>query len=170
MAPPSQPAPLAFSTAFGLLMVTAAAVHAGKAGYIALALAVVALLTGLVFRAASTLSVLLVMAAIVLSDPVPVFAGVSGLSAAAYLVLRHAARPSAGLVTTTRPTVVGMVGMTLVGLTATSVPLHLPWFPLLAPPAVVALFVVVTLPFVRNPRRDFFESESARGSGGARAE
>jgi hypothetical protein len=57
-----------------------------------------------------------------------------------------------------------MVGMTLVGLTATSVPLHLPWFPLLAPPAVVVLFVVVTLPFVRNARRNSFES------GGARAE
>jgi hypothetical protein len=145
-------------------MVAAAAVHAGRAGYIALALAVLALLTGLVLRAASTLSVLLVIAAIVLSNPPPLFAGVSGLSAAAYLVLRHAARPSAGLVTTTRPTVVGMVGMTLVGLAATSVPLHLPWFPLLAPPAVVVLFLVIALPLVRNPRRNSPES------GGARAE
>jgi hypothetical protein len=164
MAPPPQPAPLAFSTAFGVLMVTSATVHAGRAGYIALALAVAALLTGLVIRAASTLSVLLVIAAIVLSDPPPLFAGVSGLSAAAYLVLRHAARPSAGLVTTTRPTVVGMVAMTLVGLAATSVPIHLPWFPLLAPPAVVVLFVVVILPLVRSPRPDSSES------GGARAE
>jgi uncharacterized membrane protein YdcZ (DUF606 family) len=162
MAASVQPAPLAFSTAFGLLMVTAAAVHADKAGYIALALAVMALLTGLVFRVASTLSELLVIAAIVLSDPSPVFAAVSGLSAAAYLVVRHAARPSAGLVTKTRPTVVGMVGMTLVGLIATSVPLHLPWLPLLAPPAVVVLFVVVTLPLARNPRGDFFEGGDAR--------
>jgi hypothetical protein len=162
MAPPLQPAPLAFSTAFGLLMVTAAAVHADKAGSIALALAVVAMLTGLVFRAASTVSVLLVIAAIVLSNTAPLFAAVSGLSAAAYLVLRHASRPSAGLVTTTRPTVVGMVGMTLVGIAATSVPLHLPWLPLLAPPAVVVLFLVVTLPFMRHQRTDFFDNGGAR--------
>jgi hypothetical protein len=165
MAPPMQPAPLAFSTAFGFLMVTAAAVQADwgsiAAGSIALGLAVVAALTGLVYRPASTLSVLLVIAAIVLSNPPPLFAGVSGLSAAAYLVLRHAARPSAG-VTTTRPTVVGMVGMTLVGIAATTVPLHLPWLPLLAPPAVVVLFVLVTRPFVRIPRTHSFESGGAR--------
>jgi hypothetical protein len=166
MAPPMQPAPLAFSTAFGFLMVTAAAVQAdfgsNAAGSIALGLAVVAALTGLVYRPASTLSVLLVIAAIVLSNPPPLFAGVSGLSAAAYLVLRHAARPSAGLVTTTRPTVVGMVGMTLVGIAATTVPLHLPWLPLLAPPAVVVLFVLVTLPFVRIRRTHSIESGGAR--------
>ena len=162
MAPSMQPAPLAFSTAFAFLMVTAAAVQTDRAGSIALGLAVVAALTGLVYPAASTLSVLLLIAAIVLSNPPPVFAGVSGLSAAAYLVLRHAARPSAGLVTTTRPTVVGMVGMTLVGIAATTVPLHLPWLPLVAPPAVVVLFVVVTLPFVRSRRTDSFESGGAR--------
>ena len=129
MTVPIQPAPLAFSTAFGFLMVSAAAVQAGKAGSIALVLAVIALLIGLVYRAAATLSVLSVIAAIVLSNPPPLFAAVSGLSAAAYLVLRHAAGPPAGLVTTTRPTVIGMVGMTLVGIAATSVPLRLPWLP-----------------------------------------
>jgi hypothetical protein len=164
MTVPMQPAPLAFSTAFGFLMVTAAAVQADKAGSIALVLAVVAVLTGLVYRATATLSVLLVIATIMLSDPPPLFAAVSGLSAAAYLVLRHAAGPPAGLVTTTRPTVIGMVGMTLVGIAATSVPLRLPWLPLLAPPAVVVVFVLVTLPFLRGRRANPFES------GGARAE
>jgi hypothetical protein len=157
-----QPAPLAFSTAFGFLMVTAAAVQADKAGSIALVLAVVAVLTGLVYRPAATLSVLLVIAAIVLSNPPPLFAAVSGLSAAAYLVLRHAAGPSGGLVTTTRPTVVGMVGMTLVGIAATWVPLRLPWLPLLAPPAVVVIFVLVMLPFVRGRRTDPFEGGGTR--------
>jgi hypothetical protein len=164
MTMPMQPAPLAFSTAFGFLMVTAAAVQADNAGSIALVLAVIAVLTGLVYRAAATLSVLLVIAAIVLSDPPPLFAAVSGLSAAAYLVLRHAAGPPSGLITTTRPTVVGMVGMMLVGIAATSVPLRLPWLPLLAPPAVVVVFVLVTLPFLRGRRADPSES------GGARAE
>jgi hypothetical protein len=158
---PIQPAPRAFSAAFGFLMVSAAAVQADKAGSIALVLAAIALLIGLAYRAAATLSVLFVIAAIVLSNPPPLFAAVSGLSAAAYLVLRHAARPSAGLVTTTRPTVVGMVCMTLVGIAATSVPLRLPWLPLLAPPAVVLVFVLVTLPFLRNRRTDPFDSGGA---------
>lgn len=140
----TQPAPLAFSTAFGLLMVAAAAVGADGAAVVVIALAVTALLAGLRYRSAATLSVLLVVAVIVLSDPPALYAALSGLSAAAYLVLRHAA--SLGVVTTTRPTVVGMVGFTLVGVVATMLPATLPWVPLLAPVAAVAVFVVATLP------------------------
>jgi hypothetical protein len=110
-------------------------------------------LAGLRYRTAATLSVLLVITAIVLSSPPPLFAALSGFSAAAYLVLRHAAGSGGGLVTTTRPTVVGMVGLTLVGITATAVPFQLPWLPLLAPPAVVVIFVLVTLPFLRGATR-----------------
>jgi hypothetical protein len=153
MTTPMQPAPLAFSSAFALLMVTAAAVQADRPGSVAVALAVAAVLIGLRYRTAATLSVLLVIAAVVLSDPPPLFAVLSGLSAAAYLVLRHAAGPSGGLVTTTIPTVVGMVGFTLVGIAATWVPLRLPWLPLLAPPAIVVIFVLVTLPFFRGAAR-----------------
>lgn len=153
MTPPMQPAPLAFSTAFGCLMVTAAAFGADRTASAALGAAVVAMLIGLRYRSLATVSVVLVIAAIVWSNPPPLFAALSGLSAAAYLVLRHAAGPAGGLVTTTRPTVVGMVGMTLVGIAATSVPLRLPWLPLLAPPVVVVIFVLVTLPFLRGRRR-----------------
>ena len=144
-----QPAPLAFSTAFGFLMVTAAAVQPDKAGSITLGLAAVAVLAGLVYRAAATLCVLLVITAIVMTNPPALFAALSGLSAAAYLVLRHAG----SVVTTTRPTVVGMVGMTFLGIAAALLPLRLPWLPLLAPPAVVVIFVLVMLPFPRGPRR-----------------
>ena len=139
-------------------MVTAAAFGADKAASVALGVAVVAMLIGLRYRSVATVSVLLVIAVIVWSNPPPLFAALSGLSAASYLVLRHAAGPSGGLVTTTRPTVVGMVGMTLVGIVATSVPLRLPWLPLLAPPAVVVIFVLVTLPFLRARRTDPLES------------
>ena len=131
-------------------MVTAAVFQADKAAFVAVGVAVVMMLIGLRYQSAARLSVLFVIAAIVLSNPPPLFAALSGLSAAAYLVLRHAAGPSGGLVTTTRPTVVGMVGMTLVGIAATSVPLRLPWLPLLAPPAEVVIFVLVTLPFLRG--------------------
>jgi hypothetical protein len=151
-----QPAPLAFSTAFGLLMVTAAAVHTDRAGVVAIGVAVVALLAGLRYRGAATLSVLSVIAAIVLSVPPPLFAALSGLSAAAYLVIRHAA--GAGVVTTTRPTVIAMVTFTLIGIGATSVPLHLPWLPLVAPPAVVVMFLLAAWPFLRAQRINPIES------------
>lgn len=147
----AQPAPLAFSSAFGMLMVVAAAIHADRAGTIAIGLAVAALLAGLWYRPAGTLSVLLVIAAIVLSPPPLLFAALSGLSAAAYLIIRHAA--GLGIVTTTRPTVLAMIGFTLVGVVATWVPLQLAWLPLLAPPAVVVMFLLVTIPFLRGAAR-----------------
>ena len=147
----AQPAPLAFSSAFGMLMVVAAAIHADRAGTIAIGLAVAALLAGLWYRPVATLSVLLVIVAIVLSPPPLLFAALSGLSAAAYLVIRHAA--GLGIVTTTRPTVLAMIGFTLVGAIATWVPLQVAWLPLLAPPAVVAMFLLVTIPFLRGAAR-----------------
>jgi len=155
-----QPAPRAFSTAFGLLMVTAAAIDTDRAGAVAIGVAVVALLVGLRYRAAATLSVLSVIAAIVLSVPPPLFAALSGLSAAAYLVIRHAA--DAGVVTTTRPTVIAMVTFTVIGIGATAVPLHLPWLPLVAPPAVVLIFLLAAWPFLRGQRITPRESGSPR--------
>jgi hypothetical protein len=160
MTPSTQPAPLAFSTAFGLLMVTAAAIHTNRAGVVAIGVAVVALLAGLRYRPAATLSVLSAIAAIVLSVPPPLFAALSGLSAAAYLVIRHAA--GAGVVTTTRPTVIAMVTFTLIGIGATSVPLHLPWLPLVAPPAVVVIFLLAAWPFLRGQRINLLESGHTR--------
>lgn len=155
-----QPAPLAFSTAFGLLMVTAAAFHTDRAGAAAIGVAVVALLVGLRYRAAATVSVLSTIAAIVLSVPPPLFAALSGLSSAAYLVIRHGA--GAGVVATTRPTVIAMVTFALIGIGATSVPLHLPWLPLVAPPAVVVIFLLAAWPFLRGQRINLFESERTR--------
>ncbi len=145
----NQPAPLVFSTAFGLLMVAAAAVHAGRPGYAAAAIAVLSVLIGLRYRAAATLAVMLTVAVAVLSEPPQLFVALSGLSAAAYLVMRHAE----GIVTTTRPTVIGMVGFALVGVVATMTPLSVPWLPLVAPPAVVVIFALAMMPFVRGRHR-----------------
>jgi hypothetical protein len=69
-----------------------------------------------------------------------VLTATSGLCAAAYLVLRHTA-------TVTSPTVLGVVGFTAAGLAAASLPFQLPWVPLLAPLAVLVLYVLVTRPF-----------------------
>jgi hypothetical protein len=147
----AQPAPLAFSTVFGILMAAACAVHADRPGLVAVALAVAAVLVGLRFSAAATVAVLLTAAALVLSEPPVLFAALSGLSAAAYLVLRHAA--AAGVVTTTWPTVIGAIGFTVVGAVAASAPLHAPWLPVLAPPAAVAIFAMATVPFLGERRK-----------------
>jgi hypothetical protein len=128
------------STAFGLVMVASAAVQADGRGLVAAVVAAAAVLVGSVFRPAATIAVLLTVSVIVLADTPLVLTATSGLCAAAYLVLRHTAAVSS-------PTVLGAVGFTAAGLSAASLPIELPWVPLLAPVAVLVLYVVVTRPF-----------------------
>jgi hypothetical protein len=128
------------STAFGLVMVASAAVQADGRGLAAAAVAAAAVLAGSVFRPAATIAVLLTVSVIVLAEAPLAMTATSGLCAAAYLVLRHTAA-------VTSPTVLGAVGFTAAGLAAASLPIELPWVPLLAPVAVLVLYVVVTRPF-----------------------
>jgi hypothetical protein len=138
----------ALSTVFGLLMVAAAAVGSHGPAVIAAAVAVVAVGAGIAFRPAATIAVLLSVAVILVSNPSHVLAALSGLCAAAYLVCRHAVGKPAGVVMGSWPTVVGAVGFSFAGLVATSFPLQLPWLPLAAPLAVLAIYVVATRPFL----------------------
>jgi hypothetical protein len=133
----------ALASAFGLVMVAAAAMLADGPALVAAAAAAVAVLVGNIFRLAATLAVMLTVAVIALADAPPVLAVLSGLSAAAYLVLRHT-------IAVTLPTVIASVGFAAGGLAAASLPIEVPWLPLLAPPAVLALFVLVTRPFWRK--------------------
>jgi hypothetical protein len=130
----------ALSTAFGLVMVASAAVQADGPGLVAAVMAAVAVLAGSVFRLVATMAVLLTVGVLVLADAPPVLTATSGLCAAAYLVLRHTAAVTA-------PTVLGAVGFTAVGLAAAALPIQLPWVPLLAPLAVLVLYVLMTRPF-----------------------
>lgn len=139
-----QPGALTLSTGFGLLMVVVAGVQAHGAAVVVSVLALTAVIAGLVFRAAATGAVLLTVVALAVSDSPPLVAALSGLSAATYLLLRHAA--GARVVTTTGPTLIAMLGFTLAGVIATAVNLDVPWLPLLAPPAVVAIYVLALLP------------------------
>jgi hypothetical protein len=134
------------SPAFGLLMVASTGIgsHDGPA-LVAALVALVMVAVGMVFRPAATLAVVLVTAAIALTEPTPLLAAMSGLAATLYLVLRHATGP---LVTTTVPTLVAALGFTIVGLAATSIPLRLPWLPLAAPLAVLAIYLLATRPFL----------------------
>jgi len=136
----ASPVTRAVSTAFGWVMVASAAVQADGPGLVAAVVAAAAVLVGSVFRPAATIAVLATVAVIVLADAAPVLTATSGLCAAGYLVLRHTAA-------VTSPTMLGAVGFTAVGLAAASLPIQLPWVPLLAPLAVLVLYVLVTRPF-----------------------
>ena len=140
----------AFSAAFGLLMVVTAGGTGGPVVLAALGLAVVAVAVSLIDRRAATAAVLVSIVALALSEPAPLFAAVSGLSAATYLVTRHAIGSAA--VTLTVPTVAGMLGFTAVGLAATAVALPVNWIPLLAPALMAAVLVVVAFPLLADER------------------
>jgi hypothetical protein len=135
------------STAFGLVMAAAAGIQTTGSASVVAMLAAVAVLAGIRFRVAATLAVLLAAAALVLTDAAPLVAGLAGLSAACYLVERHAAVGRAALMGASSPTTVAALGFTLVGVVAASFPFELPWVPLLAPPAVFAIYVLATRRF-----------------------
>ncbi len=136
------------STACGLLMVAAVGIGSHGPALIAATSAVVTVTVATLFRPAATLAVLLTVVVEALSGPPTILAGVSGLAAAAYLVLRHAAGSGVGLDCVSGATVASAVGFTLVGLVATAFPLQLPWLPLLAPLAVFAIYLLATRPFL----------------------
>lgn len=135
------------STAFGLVMVTAAGIHTTGVAFVVAMLAVVAVLTGIAFRVAATMAVLLAAAAIVISDAPPMPAALTGLSAACYLVLRHTEGGPVGVIGASAPALLAALGFTFVGVLAASFPFELPWLPLLAPLAVFGIYVLATRPF-----------------------
>ncbi|BBY61067.1 hypothetical protein [Mycolicibacterium sarraceniae] len=99
------------------------------------------MLVGFFLRVAATAAVLAVICAIALTTPQPALAAVSGVCAAAYLVLTRT--------TVTRPTAVGITGFAVVGVLATTLPPGSSWLPLLAPVAVVLGIGVALSPFLR---------------------
>jgi hypothetical protein len=145
-----QLAALILSTACGLVMVAAVGLGSHGPALIAATAAVVAVVGGILLRPVATLAVLFTVAVITLSEPSATVAAVSGLSAAVYLVLRHAAGGGAGLDGVSGASVVGAVGFAFAGLVATAFPLQVPWLPLLAPLAVFAAYLLATRPFLRG--------------------
>lgn len=127
---------------FGVLMVTVPTAGSSSRGAAIIALfGLVVILAGLRLRLAATPAVLLAGCVIVLAESPPSLAGLAGLCAAGYLVLRHAG-------TMTAPTVVTTCGFTIAGLAATAFPLSLPWLPLLAPVAVLGIYLLAVQPFL----------------------
>jgi hypothetical protein len=138
------------ATAAGLLMVAIVGIGSHGPALIAATSAAVAVTVATLFRPAGTLAVLLTVVVVALSGPPATLAAVSGLAAAVYLVLRHAAGSGVGLDGVSGATVASAVGFTLVGLVATAFPLQLPWLPLLAPLAVFAIYLLATRPFLHD--------------------
>ena len=137
---------VAVSLAFGVLMIGAVAVSANSLlAWGALILAGIALAAGLYLPTAATAAVLLTGCATVLTEQQAFFVALSGLSAAAYLVLRHT--------TLTLPTALGLVGFGLAGILAVIVPLTMTWLPLVAPIAVVIAFAIALGPLPPPGRR-----------------
>ena len=137
----------AVSSAFGLLMVAAAAVGAGGPSLVLVAVAVSAVLVGARHAGAATIAVGCTVVLLVVTDPPPIVAAHAGLAAAAYLVLRHTAHIEESA---TWPTVAGAVGLSAVGMAAVLVPVDVAWLPLVAPVAVLALYVVAGAPYLAD--------------------
>lgn len=135
----------ALSTAFGLLMVAAAAIGTGGPSLAVVAIAVAAVVVGAGSVGAATLAVGCTVVLLVLSDPPPIVAALVGLSATAYLVLRHSARVEESV---SWPTVAGAVGFSAVGMAAVLIPVDVAWLPLAAPVAVLAVYLIVTRPYL----------------------
>ncbi|OPX07045.1 hypothetical protein B1790_25085 [Mycobacterium sp. AT1] len=133
-------------------MVAAATLASGGPALVLAAVAVAALLAGLVIRLAATLAVVAVGGALALSEPSPVVAAIAGLAATAYLVVRHADGTDAASALTV-PTVLAALGLSAVTVLGATVPLALPWVPLVAPLAVVAAYVIVLDRYAGDPGR-----------------
>lgn len=146
----TQPAPLLFSTVFGLLMATAVAAPADGPALLAAAASAAAVALGLAWRPASTAAVLAAAVALALSEPAVLFAALSGLSAALYLAVRHAAGHR--VVTTTRPMMVCAFGFTMIAATAGAWPVVVPWLPLAAPVAIGVVYLLLLRSFVDHSR------------------
>jgi hypothetical protein len=137
------------STGCGLLMVAAVGVGTPGPARVIAVCALCAVAVAILVRPVATLAVLLTVLVIAITGPSAVVAAVAGLSAAVYLMLRHASS-GAGLDSLSAATLTSALGFTLAGLVATAFPLQLPWLPLLAPLAVFAVYLVATRPFLRT--------------------
>ncbi len=138
---------LLLPSAFGVLMVGAAAHRADPTTLIVVAAALIAVLVAGWLRPVATVAVLLTVITVVLADPAPMYTALAGLAATAYLVLRHGAGRA------TMPTMGAAVGFAAVVTVAVTVPVQLPWLPLAAPLVLLAGYLLALMPFLAGPRR-----------------
>lgn len=151
-----------FGPAFGMLMVVTAGATGGPVVLGVLGVALVAVAVSMVDTRAATAAVLLSIVGLAVSDPSPVFAAVSGMSAAVYLVITHGHRSGAAGITV--PTVAGLIGFTIAGLAAIAIALPLDWIPLLAPAIVAAVLIVAAHPLLADDRTGSLRAPGSDGT------
>lgn len=138
-------------SAFGVLMVGAAAQRAAGTALIVAGAALVAVLAAVWLRPMATAAVLLAVLTVVLAAPAPVYTALAGLAATAYLVLRH------GTGSVTAPTMIAAVAFAIVATVTVVLPVEVPWLPLAAPLALLAGYLLALKPFLAKsvPRAEF---------------
>ncbi|WNG90532.1 hypothetical protein C6A87_001120 [Mycobacterium sp. ITM-2016-00317] len=95
-------------------------------------------------RQVAVAAVLLAVLTVALAEPAPMFTVLAGLAAAMYLVLCHT-RP-------TLPTVFFAVGFAGAAAVAVLLPVQVPWLPLAAPLALLAVYLLALSPFAVRQR------------------
>ncbi|WP_319450029.1 MULTISPECIES: hypothetical protein [unclassified Mycobacterium] len=141
----------ALALCFGMAMVAATFPQTHWLALWTAGLAVAAVLTGVQFRSAATIAVLLTALTLAISAPPPMLSAVSGLCATGYLVMRHTSGPiSAG---PTRATAAAAVAFSAVATAVAAVPLDVPWLPLLAPFGLLGVYALVIHPYLRQPKK-----------------
>ncbi len=135
-------AKLLLPSAFGVLMVGAAAHRADGTALVVAAAALFAVAIAAWWRPAATVAVLLTVGTLLLAAPSPMYTALAGLAAAAYLVLRHGEGRAAAT------TVVGAVGFGVAAAVAVLLPVQLPWLPLAAPLVLLAGYLLAVRPYV----------------------
>ncbi len=136
------------STALGLLMVAASAIGSAGGGRAAMVLAVAAtvgVVAGVRFAAGATCAVVCTAVLLAVSGPESMAALLTGLAAAAYLVLRQGGRADEFAVW---PSLIGALGVSAAVLLAAVVPVRVAWLPLAAPLAGVIVYVIVMRPML----------------------
>jgi hypothetical protein len=83
-----------------------------------------------------------------LTDGPPLATGLAGLAGAYYLILRHTERESKGLAGAPTPAMVAALGFAVISVSAASLPLDLPWLPILAPPTMFLAYMLCIQPFL----------------------
>ncbi|MGE2835283.1 hypothetical protein [Mycobacterium sp. SMC-4] len=131
-------------TLFGLLMVVAATAGTTPIALVGAAAAAIAVLISVRVPMAATGAVLLTVCTVLLAQPAPMYTALSGLAAAAYLVLRH----NRGRVSV--PAMIAAVGFTGLATLVVAAPVELPWVPLVAPIALFVAYVLALRPFLRD--------------------
>jgi hypothetical protein len=136
---------------FAVVMVAATDLQTHRLALWTAGLAIAAVLTGVRFRSAATVAVLLTALTLAISAPPLMLSSVSGLCATGYLVVRHTSDPISAA--PTRATVIGALSFCILSAVVAAVPIDMAWLPLLAPFGLLGAYALAIHPYLRHPKQ-----------------